>query len=175
MIEFELRVGETMKLYLKQKVFSFNDKFTVKDENGEDRYFVEGEVFTIGKKLHVYDVNRKQCIFIQQKLWSFLPRFLVFVNELQVAEIVREFTFLKPRYTVLGLNWEVHGNFWAHEYEILNQGRIVVSINKEWIAWGDTYAIDIIDPQDELNALAIVLAIDAVMSQQRAAGANSSV
>jgi uncharacterized protein YxjI len=120
-------------------------------------------------------VNRKQCIFIQQKLWSFLPRFLVFVNELQVAEIVREFTFLKPRYTVLGLNWEVHGNFWAHEYEILNQGRIVVSINKEWIAWGDTYAIDIIDPQDELNALAIVLAIDAVMSQQRAAGANSSV
>jgi uncharacterized protein YxjI len=163
-----------MKLYIKQKVFSFNDKFTVKDENGEDRYFVEGDVFTLGKRLHVYDVSREKRIFLQQKLWNFLPRFLVFVNELQVAEIVKEFTFLKPRYAVLGLNWEVSGDFWAHDYEIYNQGQLVVTIKKEWLAWGDTYVLDIIDPQDELNALAVVLAIDAVMSQQRAAGANAS-
>lgn len=35
-----------MKLYIKQKVFSWGDKFTVKDVNGEDRYFVEGEIFS---------------------------------------------------------------------------------------------------------------------------------
>jgi uncharacterized protein YxjI len=163
-----------MKLYIKQKVFSFNDKFTVKNEYGDDRYFVEGEVFTLGKKLHVYDVNRVERIFIQQKVWSFLPKFFVFVNDEQVAEIVKEFTFLKPRYAVLGLNWEVNGNFWAHEYEILSQGRVVVSIKKEWLAWGDTYVLDIFDAKDELNALAVVLAIDAVMSQQRAAGAAAS-
>ncbi len=163
-----------MKLYIKQKVFSFNDKFTVKDEYGEDRYFIEGEVFTLGKKLHVYDVNQVERIFIQQKVWSFLPKFFVFVNDEQVAEIVKEVTFLKPRYAVLGLNWEVNGNFLAHEYEILSQGRVVVSIKKEWLAWGDSYVLDIIDAKDELNALAVVLAIDAVMSQQRAAGAAAS-
>lgn len=32
-----------MKLYIKQKVFSLTSKFTVKDEAGNDRYFVEGE------------------------------------------------------------------------------------------------------------------------------------
>ncbi|PKM65124.1 MAG: hypothetical protein CVU94_09065, partial [Firmicutes bacterium HGW-Firmicutes-19] len=102
-----------MKLYIKQKVFSFNDKFTVKDEAGADRYFVEGEIFTLGKKLHVYDVNHTERIFLQQKVWTFLPRFFVFVDGLQVAEIVKEFTFLKPVYSILGLNWEVIGNFWA--------------------------------------------------------------
>lgn len=135
---------------------------------------MEGEIFTLGKKLHVYDANQIERIFIQQKLWTFLPRFFVFVNELQVAEIVKEFTFLKPRYAVLGLNWEVNGNFWAHDYEILSQGRVVVSIKKEWLTWGDTYVLDIADPQDELNALAVVLAIDAVMSQQRSAANSSS-
>ena len=35
-----------MKLYIKQKVFSWGDKFTVKDEAGRDRYYVEGEIFT---------------------------------------------------------------------------------------------------------------------------------
>ncbi|PKM63885.1 MAG: hypothetical protein CVU96_05635 [Firmicutes bacterium HGW-Firmicutes-20] len=162
-----------MKLYIKQKVFSFNDKFTVKDETGTDRYFVEGEIFTLGKKLHVYDVNHTERIFLQQKVWTFLPRFFVFVDGLQVAEIVKEFTFLKPVYSILGLDWEVIGNFWAHDYEIINQGHVVVNIKKEWLTWGDTYVLDIPDQRDELNALAVVLAIDAVMSQQRAA-ANSS-
>jgi uncharacterized protein YxjI len=163
-----------MKLYIKQKVFSFNDKFTVKDETGSDRYFVEGEIFTLGKKLHVYDANQTERIFLQQKVWSFLPRFFVFVDGLQVAEIVREFTFLKPKYSILGLNWEVIGNFWAHDYEILNQGHVIVTIKKEWLTWGDTYVLDILDQRDELNALAIVLAIDAVMSQQRASANSSS-
>ncbi|MBV1708619.1 MAG: LURP-one-related family protein [Erysipelothrix sp.] len=163
-----------MKLYIKQKVFSFNDKFTVKDETGADRYFVEGEIFTLGKKLHVYDINQTERIYLQQKLWSFLPRFFVFVDGLQVAEIVREFTFLKPKYSILGLNWEVIGNFWAHDYEILNQGHVVVTIKKEWLTWGDTYVLDILDQRDELNALAIVLAIDAVMSQQRSSANSSS-
>ena len=44
-----------MDLYIKQKVFSWKDKFSVYDRNGEQRYYVEGEVFTVGKKLHLYD------------------------------------------------------------------------------------------------------------------------
>ena len=30
------RGGMTMKLYIKERVFSWNDQFTVKDENGWD-------------------------------------------------------------------------------------------------------------------------------------------
>lgn len=163
-----------MKLYIKQKVFSWNDKFTVKDEAGTDRYFVEGEIFSFGKKLHVYDIHQTERIYLHQKVWSFLPRFYVFVDGLQIAEIVKEFTFFKPRYSVLGLNWEVNGNFWAHDYEILNQGHVVVTIKKEWLTWGDTYVLDINDARDEINALAVVLAIDAVMSQQRSSANSSS-
>ena len=43
-----------MKLYIKQKVFSWGDKFTVKDEAGRDSYYVEGEIFTFGRKLHMH-------------------------------------------------------------------------------------------------------------------------
>ena len=37
-----------MKLYIKEKVFTWGDKFCVKDALGNDRYTVEGEVFTLG-------------------------------------------------------------------------------------------------------------------------------
>lgn len=35
-----------MKLYIKQKVFSLSAEFSVKDEAGNDRYFVEGEILS---------------------------------------------------------------------------------------------------------------------------------
>ena len=44
-----------MKLCIRQKVFSWVDRFTVFDENGADKYYVEGELFSWGKKLRVTD------------------------------------------------------------------------------------------------------------------------
>ena len=46
-----------MLLHIKQKVFSIGDKFTITDDAGADRFYVEGEIFTFGKKLHIYDMT----------------------------------------------------------------------------------------------------------------------
>ena len=155
-----------MKLYIKEKVFSWGDKFTVKDAYGEDKYIVEGEVFSWGKKLHVYDRSGREVAFIKQEVWSFLPRFYVFCADRQVAEIKKEFTFLFPRYTIEGLGWEIDGSFMAHDYQISKNGHNIVTISKEWMTWGDSYELDIADGVNEVTALAVVLAIDAVIESQ---------
>ena len=161
-----------MKLYIKEKVFSWGDKFTVKDEYGNDKYIVEGEVFTWGKKLHVYDMAGNEAAFIKQEVWSFLPRYYVFCGDEQVAEIKKEFSFIFPRYSIEGLGWEIDGKFMAHEYEITQNGRSIVSISKEWMTWGDSYELDIQNPADELVALAVVLTIDCVT--EASSGSNTS-
>jgi uncharacterized protein YxjI len=51
----------------------------------------------------------------------------------------------------------------AHDYEITQNGRSIVTIRKEWMTWGDSYELDIANPKDELVALAVVLTIDCVM------------
>ncbi len=153
-----------MKLYIKQKVFSWGDKFTVKDEYGYDKYIVEGEIFTWGRKLHVYDMVGNEVAFIKQEVWSFLPRYYVFCGNQQVAEIVKEFTFFFPKYTVEGLGWNIEGSFMAHDYVINRGSQTIVSISKEWMTWGDSYELDIRNPEDEIVALAVVLTIDCVMA-----------
>lgn len=152
-----------MKLYIKEKVFSWGDKFNVKDEFGNDRYFVEGEVFSWGKKLHVYDMNGYEIAFIKQEVWSFLPCYYVFCGGKQVAEIRKKFSFLFPRYSIAGLGWEIEGSFTAHNYEITQGGQTIVSVSKEWMTWGDSYELNILNPEDEIVALAVVLTIDCVM------------
>lgn len=155
-----------MKLYIKEKVFSWNDRFTVHDQWGNDKYYVEGEFFSWGKKLHVYDLQNREVAFIKQEVWSFLPRYYVFTGGQQVAEIKKEFTFFFPKYTIAGLGWEIEGSFWEHEYEITQAGLPIVTISKEWMTWGDSYELNISDPADEIVALAVVLTIDCVREAQ---------
>lgn len=150
-----------MKLCIRQKAFSWVDRFTVFDENGADQYYVEGELFSWGKKLHVTDVNGREAAFIQQKVSSFMPRFFVYIDGRECAEIVKRFTFFYEKYEIEGLDWTIEGDFWLHEYRITQNGREIVSLSKEWFTWGDCYALDIADPKNETLALAVVLAIDA--------------
>lgn len=163
-----------MRLYIKEKVFSWGDKFTVKDEDGNTKYVVEGEVFSWGKKLHVYDTNGDEVAFIKQELFSFLPRYSVFCNNEQVVEIRKEFSLIFPKYRIDGRGWEIRGKFMEHDYEITKRGQTIVSIKKEWMTWGDSYKLDIMNPEDEIIALAVVLTIDCVEESDAGAANHES-
>ena len=155
-----------MKLYIREKIFTWGDQFSVMDQSGREKYFVEGEVFSWGKKLHVKDAQGREAAFIKQELLTFLPCYHVYVGGREVARVRKEFSFFTPRYSVEGPGWQVSGHFWEHDYEITQNGRIVVTIRKEWMTWGDSYELDIANPADELAALAVVVTIDCVAEQQ---------
>ena len=156
-----------MKLYTKQKVFSWKDKFTVKDEYGQDKYYVEGEVFSFGRKLHVYDMDQQEVAYIEQQVMHLMPHYNVHIGGQFVAEIVQKFAWFHPKYEIQGPNWTVEGGFWQHEYTVSDQGGSVqVSISKELMSWGDSYELDIAEDKNELLALAVVLAIDCAVAQQ---------
>ncbi|WP_022819475.1 LURP-one-related/scramblase family protein [Fusobacterium russii] len=156
-----------MKLYMKQKVFSIVDKFTVKDEEGNDKYKVEGKFSFFLKKFHIYDEKEKELAYIEQK-FSILPKFKVFVKGEEIAEILQEFSILKPKYKISGKNWSVSGNILGREYKVQDSanGNSVANIKKEWMSWGDSYLIDISDKEDEVSVLAVVLAIDAALARK---------
>ena len=151
-----------MKLYMKEKLFSFHDRFTIKDENGWDKYYVEGEFLSLGKRLHLLNSFGEEVALIRQELFTLMPRYTVSVAGREIARIRKEFTLFFQRYVIDGLGWEVEGSVWEHRYEIRKNGRLIVAIDKEWMTWGDSYVLDIVDPADEILALAVVLTIDYV-------------
>ena len=91
-----------MKLYIKQKVFSWRSRFTVTDENGGVRYMVAGELLTFARKLHVTDGAGKEWLFIREKLWTFLSRYELWTEGAYAATIRRDFTLFRPHYTFEG-------------------------------------------------------------------------
>lgn len=163
-----------MKLFIKQKVFSLKDRFSVVDENGCDRYYVEGDLFSIGKKLHVYDQTGAEVLFLRQKVLSLLPRFFIYSGGRELCQIHQLFA-IRPKYEIIGPNWTITGSFWEHDYNIIDErGFSIVSVHKKWMSWGDSYEVDIADERNALTALGAVLVIDAVISAQSAAAASYS-
>ena len=156
-----------MDLYMKQKVFSWGDKFSIYDEAGNEVYYVEGEVFSFGKKLRLYDMVGNELAYIEQKVLSWLPKYYIKVNGETIAEVVKEFTFFHPEYTVNGPGWSVHGDFFDHDYEVVDGDRVIASVSKEWFTLGDAYEISFGANVDEIAALSVVLVIDACIDAQR--------
>ena len=156
-----------MKLYIKQTVFSVRPHFLVKDDEQNDKYNITTEgMVQVGLQLHIFDLNQRKVGRVSQKFLSLLPTFHVFRNEEQVATIVKKFTLLKPKYEVPELGWTIEGDFLAHDYTVSDQTGVIMTIKKEWLAWGDTFTVDYNNPAHEIEAIAIVLAIDCVVDSQ---------
>ena len=163
-----------MKLYIRQKVFSWRDRFAIKDDAQRDRWFAQGEIFTLGRKLHVYDDRGVEVALIRQKVLTFLPRYYIEMNG-SVYEFVRELSFLYPKYTIRNLNWKVDGNFLEHDYSVTDdRDDVVMRISKAWLSWGDCYELDIYDRNTELLCLCVALAIDCISADAAAAASSTS-
>ena len=154
-----------MKLYIEQRAFSFTDRFSVYNEQGDVVYTVKGEAFSLGKRLHLYDLGGNELARVEQKVFSFFPKYFLFIGDQQIGEIVQVFHLFKPKYAVNGLGWEIRGNLFEHEYEITNGIVPIASVSKEWFSFTDAYEIRFGEDVNELVALTVCLAIDAFIDR----------
>ena len=150
-----------MKLLFKQRFFSWFDSYDVYDEQGNTLFTVEGKP-SWGHRLHILDSSGETIGAVKEVIFAFLPRFDLFVGDRCVGFIKKEFTFLKPKFSLDMNGWTVQGNLFEWDYYVADEsGNVVATISKEIIRWTDTYSIDIADPSHALMVLMIVLAIDA--------------
>ena len=131
-----------MKLLFKQRIFSWLDSYDIYDEKGETVYTVKGQL-SFGHKLFIYK------------------------NEEYIGAVEKEFTFFKPKFILDYKDWQIEGNFWEWDYQIVDySGNIIGLINKEIFHMSDTYSLTIEHDEDAFYVLMIVLAIDAQKCSQ---------
>lgn len=150
-----------MRLNFKQRLFSWLDSYDIYDEEGNTVFTVEGKL-SWGHCLHVNDAYGQHIGTLQEKIFTFLPQFEIYINDSYVGCIRKEFTMFKPQFTIDCNGWQVNGEWMEWDYTITDSsGRQVATVTKELFQWTDTYIIDVTDPVDALGALLVVLAIDA--------------
>ena len=155
-----------MRYVMKQKLFSWGDDFRIRNEAGQDVFFVDGRAFSLGDKLSFQDMTGSELAFIRQKLLAWGPTYEISRGG-EVAAVVKKqlFTFLRCRFTVDVPgpdDLEAQGEFLDMEYAFSRWGQTVAEVSKRWFSWADTYVVDISDGEDDILILASTVVIDMV-------------
>jgi len=155
------REAEAMRLLFKQRFFSWFDSYDIYNEAGETVYTVQGQL-SWGHCLKIFDAQGRELGTVQERVFTFLPKFELYLGENYLGCISKEFSLFQPRYNIDCNGWHVEGDFFEWDYTILGPtGEVAATVSKELFNWTDTYVIDVVDPRDSLCALMLVLAIDA--------------
>ena len=150
-----------MRLLFKQRLFSWLDSYDIYYENGDVAFTVQGRL-SWGHRLHVLDASGRHIATLQERVMTLLPKFELYIGDQYVGCIRKEFTLFRPRFTVECSGWDIQGDLFAWDYQIIGQnGRTVATVSKQIFRLTDTYVIDVENPQNALLALLVVLAIDA--------------
>ncbi|WP_164470844.1 LURP-one-related/scramblase family protein [Vaginisenegalia massiliensis] len=155
-----------MKLYMKQKVFSLKQDFDIYDEHQVPYFKVEGKLISLGRQLTLKDAKTGQELaFIKQRLATLMPKMELYRDGQLIATIKKKFTLLKHRYEIEQIGWRIEGDFFGHNYSIIDQeGDTVAVISKKYFAWSDTFEFDVNEEEGELiTVIGVILAIDAAM------------
>ncbi len=164
------------QLYLKQKVFSFGEKYNVFDENQNIVYHIKGKVFSLRNKMDMYK-NDQHIYSMERKLFHLLPLYILLDSDgNEVARIQKNFTLFGGKMTIHSSYGEMQliGQVFQLDFSLLSDGKEVMSIHKKWISWGDSYEISITDDAHESFYVALVILIDAMYHQSSSHHSSSS-
>ena len=154
-----------MQYVMRQDLWAFGDDFTIRDAEGTERFRVDGKALSIGDKLSFLAPDGEELAFIEQKLLSWGPTYLVYRNGDLYATVKKKlFTFLSCEFEVDvpgPHDLKAEGDLLDHEYTFVRRGSgVVAQVSKRWFAWSDTYGIDIVDGEDDVLILASAVVID---------------
>ncbi|MBU5439452.1 LURP-one-related family protein [Tissierella sp. MSJ-40] len=166
-----------MRYLIREKIFTFADKFVINDENGRSHYEVVGKILSIGNKLNIYDMNGRNVVYIEQKVLRFLPEYLIYREGKIIGKINKELTLFRPRFRIESSygNFTIDGDVFHHNFNILKNGRPVSWISKKWVSFSDTYSVDISDGEDHAFILAIVIVLDQIFYDNKNRNSNNNM
>ena len=148
-----------MKLYVKEKLMSFHNRYFIYDESGEVAYEIESKVISIGDKTTIYDMSGNKVAYIEQEIFNLTPNYNIYIKDSYAFKISKKFQLFKNDY-VLSNGYEVEGNFLMFDFVIYDEkNKKVGSIKRQLISFGDKYEINILDPSKKEIVLAIIVAI----------------
>ena len=160
-----------MRFMMRQKFWSLGDDFVIRDEDGNDRYLVDGRAFSIGNQLSIQDMEGRELASIHERLLSWGPTYEI-RQPGQAATVVRKehFTFFYCKFEIDGpgsQNYEATGDFLDHEYEIQSGYGTAALVTKKWFTLTDSYGIEIADQEEPVLLLATAVVIDLICHDQR--------
>lgn len=150
-----------MKVIIKNKFFTLGGSSSVKDENGQDAFFVKGRVLSPTKVKWVCDKDKNKLYKVRNKWFnSFNYRAYVYEGKTNIAK-VKHPLFSGKKFVVEGYKDEIliDGDFFSLKSTIIRNGKPIGTINRKLTVVNDAFSLEG-EEADMPFLIALVIAID---------------
>lgn len=159
-----------MELLIRNKWVSFSGSSSVKDINENDKFFVQGQAFSLSRKKYVQSLEHKDLYMVRNKIFYFFERkALVYNNKEEiVAKVKRKFFSLHDHYRIessLG-DLQIRGNIFEFNYSITLNGKEVGHIARR-VSVRDSFVLTLDDDLEAAFFVALVIAIDLITDRKQ--------
>lgn len=159
------------KLYAKQKVFKIVDDYQIFDEEKNPVYQVDQDFTFFGHRVEVKKLNSDLTFLIEKVIPTLLARYTVDFSDGTGFRVEQEFSLFRQRITVISDYYQLQlvGEVFDFDFDVFNGESLVGHIEREWLAWGDTFTITVYDPVFEEELVALMIVVDHLidMAQNR--------
>ncbi len=155
-----------MIVTIKNKFFSLGEGSGVKDENGEDVFFVKGRIMSPTRVKWVCDKDNNKLYKVRNKWINFIgKRAYVYEGDTKIAQ-VKHPPFSVKKFIVEGYKDKIviDGDFFSLKSTIMRNGKPVGTINRKITFVNDAFSLEA-DEADMPFMIALVIAIDNIVDE----------
>ena len=164
------------RLIVGQKPYTFKESFQIFDEDENVKYIVKGKLISATHDFTVYDATGKIALGrVREKMLALRspisferhPKdFIIQMDGKKLGKMKSRYVFGKQKCEFTFNNWVLEGNVFGVKYKVLDGKEKVMEVSQKVWVIGDTYYLDIANPDDELLCVLILLAIDSSHSSK---------
>lgn len=157
-----------MKLFVKNKLFSFGGSSFVLDESDNKVFKIKGKIFSPTRKKKIYDANGELRYVVRNKFWKMFhtTTFIFDPYKNLVAKISNnDFDFRNKHIVKQGEDEiEINGSF--KNFEIVKNGKLIGTINRDFTIVRDAFTVEVLDPEEAAFMVALTICIDNIRDKQ---------
>ena len=156
-----------MRVQIKNKLFSLRGSSSVKDENGNNVFFVKGKFISPTRKKFVCDKSGKKLYTVRNKWVNFFnERAYVYDKDKNKIALVKHPFFSGKKFVIEGYKDEIliNGEFLSATSTIMRNGEPVGKIIREFTFVADSFILEASE-EDMPFMIALVIAIDNIVDK----------
>lgn len=156
-------------LYTELKLGDLHQKVEIKDEQGQTLYWTKSSVIAIRGKTDIFDANNAQVAHLEKKPISLHEKHYITMADGRRFTLSNElFHVFKDVTNIEGLGWQLQGNVIGLKFTLFDQnGELIAAIGQKMISLHDRYSIDLYQQQQEPVVVAIVIALQKMLTSRR--------
>lgn len=149
------------------KIYQHFTNPKVTDENGKEIIsFEEAKALPTRACYSIIDSNHKKIGKIEKSRYNFgvidLPKIVISINTDEIT-IQKDVNELVDSYELTGSGFSIAGNVSGPHFNILQNEKVIASVDIDKEEAGDAYLVDIIDKSNENQVICILFALSWIM------------